>query len=59
MQRRQFIKNLMMSGAAMGVWASGTPFVFAPKRAHAAQGKVLVKIFQRGGCDGLNMVVPY
>lgn len=59
MQRRHFVKNLLLSSAALGYWSSGAPFVFRPKAARAAQGKTLVNIFQRGGCDGLNMVVPY
>lgn len=59
MQRRQFVKNFLLSSAALGYWASGTPFVFAPKLAKAATGKTLINVFQRGGCDGLNMVVPY
>ena len=59
MQRRQFLQNFLLSSAALGYWASGTPFVFAPKLARAAEGKTLINVFQRGGCDGLNMVVPY
>ncbi|NIB40167.1 DUF1501 domain-containing protein [Pseudomaricurvus alkylphenolicus] len=59
MQRRQFIKQLMLSGAALGGLASGTPFQLTLPKALAAEGKTLVNIFQRGGCDGLNVVVPY
>lgn len=59
MQRRQFLKKLALSSAAMSLWTSGSPIVFSVKSAHAAQGKVLINIFQRGGCDGLNVVVPF
>jgi uncharacterized protein (DUF1501 family) len=58
MQRRDFLRSL--TGACC---AAGT-LMLDPLRphfrlAHAATGKTLVAIFQRGGCDGLNTVVPY
>lgn len=59
MKRRQFIQNILLSGAALGYWSSGIPFRFSPSNALAAEGKTVIKVFQRGGCDGLNMVVPY
>lgn len=59
MKRRDFLQNILLSSAALGYWTSGAPFSFAPKRAMAAEGKTLVKVFQRGGCDGVNVVVPY
>ena len=60
MYRRDFIKSLLalpVIGAGTSlpsslVWASGTNPV-------SGQRVPLVVIFQRGGCDGLNTVVPY
>ena len=56
--RRVFLKNGALAMAGVGL---------APKwlarAAYAAEGggrkKILVAIFQRGACDGLNTVVPY
>ena len=58
MQRRQFLKGLMAVGAANSM-LSGNPFSFRVNTAQAAEGKTLIVIFQRGGCDGLNGVIPY
>lgn len=64
MNRRRFLKQLLAAPVAMSGLASSqllfNPLLF--KSAHAAEpfnGKTLVVIFQRGGCDGLNVVVPY
>ena len=58
MHRRSFLKAL----ASTAVVAAGTG-LHAPtgwfRPAHAAGGKTLLVIFQRGGCDGLNACVPY
>ena len=43
---------------ASGAFLYGDPLRFN-LRAAPASGKTLVVIFQRGGCDGLNTVVPY
>jgi len=43
---------------ASGALLYGDPLRFN-LRAATAEGKTLVVIFQRGGCDGLNTVVPY
>lgn len=62
MHRRDFLKHLAMGslvmGAGPGAWMVG--------RAHATStvdtpstGKALVVIFLRGGCDGLNLLVPH
>lgn len=61
MNRRDLIRNMLLSGAAIGAWSSGVPFRFTTTSAQAqtTQTKTLVKVFQRGGCDGLNVVVPY
>jgi len=47
MYRRQFLQGALFAGFVSPQWA------------HAATDKTLVVIFQRGGCDGLNTVVPY
>ncbi len=61
MNRRKFLSNLaamplvgrsVLSGGAL-LSALGTA------RAENFSGKTLVVIFQRGGCDGLNVVVPH
>lgn len=49
MKRRDFLK-FMLAGTAAGMYASP---------ASAATPKRLIVIFQRGGCDGLNVTVPY
>ncbi|PWQ97279.1 DUF1501 domain-containing protein [Leucothrix arctica] len=49
MKRRDFLK-FMLAGTAAGIYA-GPAMAAAPKR--------LIVIFQRGGCDGLNVAVPY
>lgn len=61
MDRRIFLKKLSaatLAGAGMTLNpAAGTLLKFA--RAATGGNKTLVVIFQRGGCDGLNAVVPY
>jgi uncharacterized protein (DUF1501 family) len=55
--RRTFIKS-----AGLGFLALGLPPPFLVRAAgaeQAARGKVLVVVFQRGGMDGLNVVVPF
>jgi uncharacterized protein (DUF1501 family) len=55
--RRSFLKS-----AGLGFLALGLPPPFLVRAAGAEQagrGKVLVVIFQRGGMDGLNVVVPF
>ena len=55
--RRRFLKS-----AGLGVLALGLPppfFVRAAGAEASARGKILVVIFQRGGMDGLNVVVPF
>ena len=59
MNRRQFLAQL-----GIGLLSSGSLLFENPLRprfrvARAASGKVLVIIFQKGGCDGLNTIVPY
>jgi uncharacterized protein (DUF1501 family) len=55
--RRSFIKS-----AGLGFLALGLPPSFLVRAAGAQQsnrGKVLMVVFQRGGMDGLNVVVPF
>ena len=55
--RRTFIKS-----AGLGFLALGLPPPFLVRAAgaeQAARGKILVVVFQRGGMDGLNVVVPF
>jgi uncharacterized protein (DUF1501 family) len=55
--RRTFIKS-----AGLGFLALGLPPPFLVRAAgteQAVRGKVLVVVFQRGGMDGLNVVVPF
>lgn len=58
MQRRNFIKAVMgLAGA--NTFLSGSPLSWQINPAFAAEGKTLVVVFQRGGCDGLNSIIPY
>jgi uncharacterized protein (DUF1501 family) len=55
--RRSFLKS-----TGLGFLALGVPPYFLVRAAEAQQtgkGKVLVVVFQRGGMDGLNVVVPF
>ncbi|HEX6174370.1 MAG TPA: hypothetical protein VF089_10165, partial [Candidatus Binatia bacterium] len=55
--RRSFLKSI-----GLGFVALGLPPTFLVRAAGAeqkSQGKVLVVVFQRGGMDGLNVVVPF
>lgn len=57
--RRQLIK---ISLAAGGIFAARWPGAVPPSFASSEtprRGKTLVVVFQRGGADGLSMVVPY
>jgi uncharacterized protein (DUF1501 family) len=57
--RREFFRYLAAASAATATFVYGNPFRPRLRVAEAATGKTLVVIFQRGGCDGLNTVVPY
>ncbi len=59
MNRRRFLKLLLSSSLAAGTGGLVEPFSFFGKASWAYTGKSLVVIFQRGGCDGLNLCVPY
>lgn len=55
--RRVFLKGFGL--AAVGVGFGPSPLMVRAAEAAQAGSKVLVEIFLRGGCDGLNMCVPY
>ena len=55
-------RRTILKSAGLGFLALGLPPPFLVRAAGAeqsARGKVLVVIFQRGGMDGLNVVVPF
>lgn len=58
MKRRNFIRGLAGATAAASLF-SNNPMSLSFRKAMAAEGKTLVVVFQRGGCDGLNTVIPY
>lgn len=56
MNRRNFLKHLACGSVLMG----GGPGGLLMGQAHAAAaGRTLIVVFLRGGCDGLNMLVPH
>ena len=59
MRRRNFIRHLLTVPLAASAFVYGNPFQPGLRIARAATGKTVVVVFQRGGCDGLNTVVPY
>jgi len=63
MKRRNFLKNMLGTGLAAGSGLAFGPLLNPLAHAdHAGDGTrrpTLVVIFQRGGCDGLNTVVPF
>ena len=64
MNRRKFLKSLLGTGMAAGSGTLGSILGTTAAHAHHVAGAVnptptVVIIFQRGGCDGLNTVVPY
>ena len=54
-------RRTLLKSAALGFVALGMPPSFLVRAAGAQQGrgKALVVVFQRGGMDGLNVVVPF
>src|SRR5262245_33366727 len=55
--RRVFLRGAGL--AAVGVGLQPSRLLVRTAQAAGSSGKVLVQVFLRGGCDGLNMVVPY
>ncbi len=59
MDRRDFLRLLFTGTAAMGTVLGRVGPFSVQALAAAVPGRVLVVIFQRGGCDGLNLCVPF
>lgn len=59
MNRRTFLRNMLTMPVAAASFLYGNPFRPGFSVAHAATNKTLIVIFQRGGCDGLNTIIPY
>lgn len=55
--RRVFLRGAGL--AAVGVGLHPSSLLVRTAQAAAAGSKVLVQVFLRGGCDGLNLCVPY
>jgi uncharacterized protein (DUF1501 family) len=55
--RRVFLKGIGL--AAVGVGFGPSSLMVRAAEAARAGNKVLVEVFLRGGCDGLNLCVPY
>ena len=58
MKRRHFLRGMATATATASLF-SNNPMSLSFRKAMAAEGKTLVVVFQRGGCDGLNTVIPY
>ncbi|HWH78837.1 MAG TPA: hypothetical protein VNT76_15755, partial [Candidatus Binatus sp.] len=55
-------RRLFLKSTGLGFLALGLPPAFLVRAAGAQQrsrGKSLVVVFQRGGMDGLNVVIPF
>ena len=55
-------RRTLIKSAGLGFLALGLPPPFLVRAAgaeQAARGKILVVVFQRGGMDGLNVVIPF
>lgn len=60
LSRRSFVQSLGVIGLSQTLFPSWMPrLAFAPRFQPSGSRDVLVTIFQRGGMDGLNVVVPY
>lgn len=59
MKRRRFLQGLASSPLLTTKILTGSSLLATLSSAYAASGKTLVVVFQRGGCDGLNVVIPY
>ena len=57
-----FSRRLFLKNAGLGLLALGLPPSFLVRAAEGEKGKrgkILVVVFQRGGMDGLNAVIPF
>ncbi len=59
MIRRDILRYLLAAPVAGSTFLYKNPLNPVLREAHAATGKSLVVIFKRGGCDGLNALVPH
>ncbi len=59
MNRRNFLRQLSFSPLAVAEITGTTSLFSMVHEAYANTNKTLVVIFQRGGCDGINTVIPY
>ncbi len=59
MHRRDFLRYMISAPIAAATFVYGNPFRSILGLAQESSAKVLVVIFQRGGCDGLNTIIPY
>jgi uncharacterized protein (DUF1501 family) len=59
MRRRDFLRLLASASATTAGFAVAGPLRPRLAFAQTSPGKTLIVVFQRGGCDGLNTVVPY
>ncbi|HEY2989926.1 MAG TPA: DUF1501 domain-containing protein [Candidatus Binatia bacterium] len=58
----EFTRRLLIKSAGLGLLAFGLPPAFLLRAAEQEKGprqKILVVVFQRGGMDGLNAVIPF
>lgn len=59
MDRRKLLKYLLTVPVAAPALVLRNPFSMQFSTSQAASPKKLIVVFQRGGCDGLNTVIPY
>ncbi len=59
MKRREFLRYLASVSASTAAVAMTNPFRPKLGFAQTSSGKTIVAVFQRGGCDGVNTVIPY
>lgn len=59
MKRREFLRNMLAMPIMARSFLTAGSMLAGMKSAYAASGKTLVVVFLRGGCDGLNVVVPF
>ncbi len=59
MKRRNFLRSMAIMPIIGRSCLAGGSMLANMKNAYASNGKTLIVIFQRGGCDGLNTVIPH
>ena len=59
MYRRDFCRAVLGVALGAGTYTVANPMRSLFRFVQETTGKTLVVVFQRGGCDGLNTVVPY